>query len=59
MQRFSFADVVAFTLGVFAGVAQADPWMGHLMVRDNAVWPDGRPGNYGTVKYFIDRKSVV
>lgn len=35
-------------------LAAAAPWMGHLVVRDEAVWPGGRPGNYGTAKYFID-----
>ncbi|MFA5352854.1 MAG: hypothetical protein WC291_01360 [Thermodesulfovibrionales bacterium] len=32
----------------------AAPWMGHLVIRDSTAWPDGRAGNYGTVKYFID-----
>ncbi len=57
MRRFLFPAVAALTLGLFAGAAGADPWMGHLVLRDNAVWPDGRSGNYGTVKYFIDENA--
>jgi len=34
--------------------ARAEPWMGNLMLRDPVAAPEGRPGNYGTIKYFID-----
>ncbi len=57
MGRRVFAAIVALALWVCAGAAGADPWMGHLVVRDNAVWPEGRAGNYGTVKYFIDENA--
>ncbi len=31
--------------------------MGNLRLSDAEVWPDGRAGNYGTVKYFLDEDS--
>ncbi len=37
--------------------AWADPWMGYLIVRDAQIWPDGRPGNYGVVQYYIDESQ--
>jgi hypothetical protein len=37
----------------FAGTAPAAPWMGYLTVYDGN-WAQGRAGNYGTVKYFLD-----
>ncbi len=47
--------LVALLLFVgWAAPAAADPWMGHLLISDPLVWPQGRSGNYGTVKYFID-----
>lgn len=38
-------------------LASAEPWIGRLEVRDAAAWPQGRSGNYGTVKYFIDEQA--
>ncbi|WON73557.1 alpha-amylase family glycosyl hydrolase [Nitrosospira sp. Is2] len=35
-------------------VARAEPWMGGLVVRDDVAWSNPRPGNYGTVHYFLD-----
>ncbi|MBK8337074.1 MAG: hypothetical protein IPL03_11000 [Sterolibacteriaceae bacterium] len=37
--------------------AWAAPWIGHLEIRDPQVWKDGRPGNYGTVKYYLDEAA--
>ncbi len=34
--------------------AFASPWMGYLTLSDPTVWPEGRSGNYGTSKYFLD-----
>ncbi|HJU06728.1 MAG TPA: alpha-amylase family glycosyl hydrolase, partial [Nitrospiraceae bacterium] len=31
--------------------------MGNLLLRDDAVWPSGRAGNYGTVHYFLDESK--
>jgi len=38
-------------------LAQADVWMGNLRIHDDQVWPQGRAGNYGTAKYFIDEDA--
>jgi hypothetical protein len=38
-------------------IALADVWMGNLKIQDPLVWPQGRSGNYGTVKYFIDENT--
>jgi hypothetical protein len=38
------------------GAAHAAPWMGYLTVYD-ANWAQGRAGNYGTVKYFLDERA--
>jgi hypothetical protein len=46
-----------FGLGIFLllpTVGKAEPWMGGLAIRDDVVWRDARPGNYGTVHYFLD-----
>jgi glycosidase len=54
-------SIVAFALlfvTVMATAALAEPWMGHLAIRDPVVWPAGRTGNYGTVKYFIDEAKA-
>ena len=34
--------------------AEAEPWIGHLEIKDSTVWPGGHAGNYGTVHYFVD-----
>lgn len=49
---------IAFFLSTEAVAAS---WMGHLVIRDNVVWPEGRSGNYGTVKYFLDedRNEII
>ncbi|HET6518475.1 MAG TPA: alpha-amylase family glycosyl hydrolase [Geminicoccaceae bacterium] len=54
LRRFLITALSVVCLLFPAGAALAEPWMGHLVVRDDAVWPGGRPGNYGTVKYFLD-----
>lgn len=58
MKRFLLA--VPF-LGLLAllvpALALADVWMGNLKVHDPDVWPQGRSGNYGTAKYFIDENT--
>ena len=46
--------ILAGILSFSAHTVWADPWMGHLLIKDNQVWPEGRLGNYGTVKYFVD-----
>jgi glycosidase len=38
------------------GAAHAAPWMGYLNVYD-PNWNQGRVGNYGTVKYFLDESA--
>ena len=46
-----------FGLGIFLLlpiIGKAEPWMGGLAIRDDMVWPNSRPGNYGTVHYFLD-----
>ena len=35
----------------------AAPWVGYLEIRDSQVWTDGRSGNYGTVKYYLDEAA--
>jgi hypothetical protein len=40
-----------------SSLAQAEFWMGHLIIQDSQVWQGGRPGNYGTVHYFLDEKK--
>lgn len=35
----------------------AGVWMGNLRIQDAHVWPQGRAGNYGTAKYFIDEDA--
>lgn len=42
---------------LYASLSFADVWMGNLRLYDPEVWPDGRAGNYGTVKYFIDESK--
>ena len=37
-----------------ASLSFADTWMGNLRLYDPEVWSEGRAGNYGTVKYFLD-----
>ncbi|MGB0126625.1 MAG: alpha-amylase family glycosyl hydrolase [Rhodocyclaceae bacterium] len=44
-------------LWAVSSAALAAPWMGHLEIRDNAVWNGGRAGNYGTVKYYLDETA--
>ncbi|XCN72567.1 MAG: alpha-amylase family glycosyl hydrolase [Candidatus Electrothrix aestuarii] len=39
---------------LFFSLSFADVWMGNLKLYDAEVWPEGRAGNYGTVKYFLD-----
>jgi glycosidase len=47
--------LLGFSLILFLPVkVQAEAWIGNLAVRDDAVWPGTRPGNYGTVHFFID-----
>ncbi|MBU1908743.1 MAG: hypothetical protein KJ726_01695, partial [Verrucomicrobia bacterium] len=41
----------------WTGVAVADPWMGQLTVYDSVVWPEGKAGNYGTLKYFLNESA--
>ena len=41
-------------LVISASLSFADTWMGNLRLYDPDVWPEGRAGNYGTVKYFLD-----
>ena len=51
----SLSLFIALSLGIFLSQAVfAAPWTGHLVNKDANVWPEGRSGNYGTVKYFID-----
>ncbi|MBK8908245.1 MAG: hypothetical protein IPM60_10150 [Rhodospirillales bacterium] len=60
MGRFLYAVVLGALLFAFEfpySTAVAAPWMGNLVVRDAAVWPGGRAGNYGTVKYFVDEDA--
>jgi hypothetical protein len=57
MRIIAFVSSLLTAVSLVAGVAFADPWMGHLVIRDPAVWPQGRSGNYGTVKYFIDERA--
>ncbi|MCI5120382.1 MAG: hypothetical protein D3908_04150, partial [Candidatus Electrothrix sp. AUS4] len=47
MQQFTL-------LLLLAPLCFADVWMGNLRLYDSEVWPEGRAGNYGTVKYFLD-----
>ena len=59
MRSRSYKPLVTLTLIVFSLIlplqaVMAAPWMGYLVVKDAQVWPEGRAGNYGTVKYFID-----
>jgi len=42
---------------IIPALAMADVWMGNLKIQDPSVWPDGRSGNYGTAKYFIDENA--
>ena len=53
MLRQKFFAMVCFTLWA-AVITEAAPWMGELTIRDERVWPNGRPGNYGMVHYFVD-----
>ncbi len=48
---------VFVALTCFLAVSLAAQWMGNLKVYDKTVWPNGRLGNYGTVKYFLDEKE--
>ena len=54
-----------FGLGIFLllpTIGRAEPWMGELAIRDDLVWREARPGNYGTVHYFLldeDRNEQV
>ena len=52
--RWLVIELCLFSCFLITGTAQAEPWMGDLLLRDDAVWPSGRAGNYGTVHYFLD-----
>jgi len=43
---------------VMLSVSAHAEWMGNMLLKDNDVWQDGRLGNYGTVKYFIDEDAA-
>jgi hypothetical protein len=47
-----FCAVLAVVIG--AGNAMADPWMGQLTITDSNVWTEGKAGNYGALKYFLN-----
>jgi glycosidase len=51
------AVLVPLWFFLLAASAVAEPWMGHLLIQDNQVWQGGRPGNYGTVHYFLDEEK--
>ncbi|HTJ53785.1 MAG TPA: alpha-amylase family glycosyl hydrolase [Nitrosospira sp.] len=56
--RFVNSILVGLSVIFFLPVpAQAETWIGSLAVRDDVVWPGTRPGNYGTVHYFIDENQ--
>ncbi|HBA84260.1 MAG TPA: hypothetical protein DCZ95_09230 [Verrucomicrobia bacterium] len=47
----------AVVVSMWAGVVQADPWLGQLTVYDQIVWTQGKAANYGTVKYFLNEAN--
>ena len=50
-----FAVGIAIVTSLFSfGIAAGEPWMGHLQIKDSQIWRDGRPGNYGSIHYFLD-----
>lgn len=50
--------LMCFTLlWIVSSVAWAEPWMGNLEIYDNSIWKAGHPGNYGTVKFFLNEVS--
>lgn len=50
---FKFLLGVVFSISLIQN-AYAATWMGHLLIKDSQVWPEGHSGNYGTVKFFLD-----
>ena len=58
MKPLTFATRLLSLLALLVpSLALADVWMGNLKIDDPAVWPEGRSGNYGTAKYFIDENA--
>lgn len=49
--------IAVVSILAFAGSASGATWMGHLLVRDPVVWSEGRAGNYGVAKYFLDEDA--
>ena len=50
------SELLCFTLLIFSPLAFS-AWTGNLMLKDANVWPEGRGGNHGVVKYFIDESQ--
>lgn len=59
MKRLKFLQIVLFaSLCIFSTqISFAANWMGHLVIKDNSVWPNGHMGNYGVVKYLLDESQ--
>jgi hypothetical protein len=57
IRNHSPALIALLTAGLAGSPLLATPWMGFLTVRDAQVWPEGRSGNYGTAKYFLDESQ--
>jgi hypothetical protein len=56
--RFVKSVLLAVSVVFFLPVTvRAEAWIGNLAVRDDMVWPGTRPGNYGTVHFFIDENQ--
>jgi hypothetical protein len=56
--RFVKSVLLAVSVAFFLPVTvRAEAWIGNLAVRDDMVWPGTRPGNYGTVHFFIDENQ--
>lgn len=58
MKPFTFVvHLLSLLALLIPALALADVWMGNLKIHDPVVWPQGRSGNYGTAKYFIDENA--